>query len=147
MLETTVQQCSPPADWRGSGRFCSLRARMRCDGDPEALSRRRAVASLLVFAKELEKAGRISKASKGLLKGNLRITQCSTHNFASLPGGCFALQQCHAAWCRPRRCSLDCCCATQGCPEKQTLALVLKIEKKTFGSFLLLQKRECNRHT
>lgn len=44
-------------------------ANMRCDGDPEALSRRRAVASLLVFAKELEKAGRISKASKGLLKG------------------------------------------------------------------------------
>eukprot|EP00752_Nemacystus_decipiens_P004121 g3770.t1 len=41
---------------------------MRCNGDPEALSRRRAVASLLIFAKELEKAGRISKASKGLLK-------------------------------------------------------------------------------
>eukprot|EP00903_Cladosiphon_okamuranus_P010983 g10373.t1 len=41
---------------------------MRCDGDPEALARRRAVASLLIFAKELEKAGRISKASKGLLK-------------------------------------------------------------------------------
>ncbi|CAM9495871.1 unnamed protein product [Pylaiella littoralis] len=41
---------------------------MRCDGNPEARSRRRAVASLLVFAKELEKAGRISKASKGLLK-------------------------------------------------------------------------------
>lgn len=43
---------------------------MRCDGDPEALARRRAVASLLIFAKELEKAGRISKAGKGLLKGN-----------------------------------------------------------------------------
>lgn len=43
---------------------------MRCDEDPEALSRRRAVASLLIFAKELEKAGRISKASKGLLKGS-----------------------------------------------------------------------------
>ncbi|CAM9175997.1 unnamed protein product [Scytosiphon promiscuus] len=38
------------------------------DGDPEARSRRRVVAKLLVFAKELEKAGRISKASKGLLK-------------------------------------------------------------------------------
>ena len=46
-----------------------IHARMRCDGDPEALSRRRAVASLLIFAKELEKVGRISKASKGLLKG------------------------------------------------------------------------------
>ncbi|CAN0412062.1 unnamed protein product, partial [Ectocarpus sp. 12 AP-2014] len=44
------------------------RGRMRCDWDHEARSRRRAVASLLVFAKELERAGRISKASKGLLK-------------------------------------------------------------------------------
>ena len=42
---------------------------MRCSADSEACSRRRTVASLLVFAKELEKAGRISKASKGLLKG------------------------------------------------------------------------------
>lgn len=47
---------------------CML-ARMRCHGDPGVLSRRRAVASLLVFASELEKAGRISKASKGMLKG------------------------------------------------------------------------------
>lgn len=42
---------------------------MRCSADSKACSRRRTVASLLVFAKELEKAGRISKASKGLLKG------------------------------------------------------------------------------
>lgn len=47
----------------------SRHGRMRCDWDHEARSRRRAVASLLVFAKELERAGRISKASKGLLKG------------------------------------------------------------------------------
>lgn len=33
------------------------------------LRRRRAVASLLVFANELERTQRISKASKGLLKG------------------------------------------------------------------------------
>jgi len=49
--------------------FPFTRGRMRYDGQPEAKSRRRAVASLLVFAKELEKAGRISKAGKGLLKG------------------------------------------------------------------------------
>ncbi|CAM9294078.1 unnamed protein product, partial [Laminaria digitata] len=41
---------------------------MRCSADSKACSRRRTVASLLVFAKELEKAGRISNASKGLLK-------------------------------------------------------------------------------
>lgn len=45
------------------------RRTMHDGGRPKPRSRRVVVASLLVFAKELEKAGRISKASKDLLKG------------------------------------------------------------------------------
>lgn len=50
-----------------------LHSKMRGKEYPEGRSRRRTVASLLVFANELAKAGRISKASKGLLKGGLII--------------------------------------------------------------------------
>lgn len=40
-----------------------------CTEEEGRLRRRRAVESLLVFANELERTQRISKASKGLLKG------------------------------------------------------------------------------